>query len=136
MFLKTILLQLAPKPESDTEQFFHPSSGSSGQELFMTSLHFPRLQACMLSCLSHVRLFLTLWTVARQAPLSMRFSRQEYWSGLPCPLPGDLPDPGIKRVSLTSTCTGRQVLYHWHHLKRPINILSKCLIIKLTKDDS
>ena len=40
--------------------------------------------------------FLTPWTVACQAPLSMRFSRQEYWSGLPCPPPGDLPDPGIK----------------------------------------
>ena len=38
----------------------------------------------------------TLWTAARQAPLSMRFSRQESWSGLPCPPPGDLPDPGIK----------------------------------------
>ena len=43
--------------------------------------------------LSRVRLFVTLWTVARQAPLSMGFSRQEYWSGLPFPPPGDLPDP-------------------------------------------
>ena len=42
----------------------------------------------------------TLWTVAHQAPLSMGFSRQEYWSGLPCPPPGDLPDPGIKLGSL------------------------------------
>ena len=41
-------------------------------------------------------LFVTLWTVAHQAPLSMGFSRQEYWSGLPCPPPGDLPNPGIK----------------------------------------
>ena len=46
--------------------------------------------------LSHVRLFATPWTVARQAPLSMRFSRQEYWSGLPFPSPGDLSDPGIE----------------------------------------
>ena len=46
--------------------------------------------------LSHVRLFVTLWTVAHQAPLSMGFSRQEYWSGLPFPSPGDLPNPGIK----------------------------------------
>ena len=38
----------------------------------------------------------TPWTVAHQAPLTMEFSRQEYWSGLPCPSPGDLPDPGIK----------------------------------------
>ena len=42
---------------------------------------------------------LTPWTVAHQAPLSMRFSRQEYWSGLPFPSSGDLPDPGIKRGS-------------------------------------
>ena len=56
----------------------------------------------MLSCSSHVRIFATLWTVARQAPLSMGFSRQEYWSGLPCPPPGGLPDPGIEPVSLTS----------------------------------
>ena len=41
----------------------------------------------------------TLWTVAHQAPLSKKFSRQEYWSGLPFPSPGDLPDPGIKPVS-------------------------------------
>ena len=46
--------------------------------------------------LSHIRLFVTLWTVARQALLSMGFSRQEYWSGLPFPPPGDLPDPGIE----------------------------------------
>ena len=46
--------------------------------------------------LSHVHLFETLWTVARQAPLSMVFSRQEYWNGLPFPPLGDLPNPGFK----------------------------------------
>ena len=46
--------------------------------------------------LSRVRLFVTPWTVAYQAPLSIRFSRQEYWSGLPFPSPGDLSDPGIE----------------------------------------
>ena len=46
--------------------------------------------------------FVTLWTVAHQAPLSMGFSRQEYESGLPCPPPGDLLDPGIKPSALTS----------------------------------
>ena len=61
---------------------------------------------CVLSHFSHV--FATLWTVAHQAPLSMRFSRQGYWSGLPCPPPGDLPDPGIKPISLLSPAlTGR-----------------------------
>ena len=46
--------------------------------------------------LSHVQLFASLLTVARQAPLSMGLFRQEFWSGLPCPFPGDLPDPGVK----------------------------------------
>ena len=49
--------------------------------------------------LSRVQLFATPWTVAHQAPPSMGFSRQEYWSGLPFPSPGDLPDPGIKPMS-------------------------------------
>ena len=50
--------------------------------------------------LSHVQFFATPWTVAHEAPLSMEFSRQEYWSGLPFPSPGDLPDPGIEPGSL------------------------------------
>ena len=50
----------------------------------------------MLSHFSHVQLFVTLWTVALQALLSMGFSRQEYWNGLPCAPPGDLPNPGIE----------------------------------------
>ena len=52
--------------------------------------------------LSRVPLFTTPWTAARQAPLSVGFSRQEYWGGWPCPSPGDLPDPGIKPESLMS----------------------------------
>ena len=56
----------------------------------------------MLSCFSHVSLCVTLGTVACQAPLSMGFSRQEYWGRLQCPPPGDLPDPGIEPMSLTS----------------------------------
>ena len=55
---------------------------------------------------SYIQLFVTPWTVARQAPLSTGFSRQEYWSGLPCPPPGDLPNPGIKSESLTSPALG------------------------------
>ena len=55
----------------------------------------------VLSRFSCVRQFVTLWTIAHQAPLSMGFSRQEYWSGLPCPPPpGEFPDPGIKSTSL------------------------------------
>ena len=55
-----------------------------------------------LCVLGRVRLFTTPCTVARQGPLSMGFSRQEYWSGVPCPPPGDLPDPGIEPVSPAS----------------------------------
>ena len=54
---------------------------------------------CVLSCFSHVPLSVTSWTVAHQAPLSMGFSRQEYWSGLPCPSSGDLPDAEIEPTS-------------------------------------
>ena len=60
------------------------------------------LRSCVLSCSSCIQLFETQWTVAHQAPLSMGFSRQEYWMGLQCPPPGDLPDPGIKPKSLVS----------------------------------
>ena len=52
--------------------------------------------------LSCIQLFVTLWTVARQAPLSMEFSRQEYWSRLPFPPPGDLRDPKIEPTSPVS----------------------------------
>ena len=62
--------------------------------------------------LSRVRLFATPWTIAYQAPHSMGFSRQEYWSGLPFPSPGDLPEPGIKPESLAL----QQTLYPLSHL--------------------
>ena len=80
--------------------------------------HDTYLPGTMLSQLSHVQLFVTPWTVTRQAPLSMGFSRQEYWNGLPFPSPGDLPNPEIEPTFLTSpslaggfftsspTCTG------------------------------
>ena len=58
--------------------------------------------ACVLSHFSRVRLFVILWAVGRQAPLSMGFSRQEYWSGLPRPPLRDLPNPGIESLSLMS----------------------------------
>ena len=54
---------------------------------------------CLLSCFSHVQLYATLWTATHQAPLSMGFSRQEYWSRLPCPPPEDLPNPGTEPAS-------------------------------------
>jgi len=62
--------------------------------------------------LSHVLLFLTSWTVAHQAPLSMGFSRQEYWDGLPFPSPGDLPESGIEMVSPASLVLAGEFFYH------------------------
>ena len=65
--------------------------------------HEFNLMTCLYVCtLSRVWLFVTPWTAACQAPLSMGFPRQEYWSGLPFPSPGDLPDPGIESVTLVS----------------------------------
>ena len=82
------------------------------------SLHV-RHRACLLSHFGHVRLFATPWTIACQAPLSMEFSRQEYWGGLPCPPPGGLPNPRIKPAS--HVChVGRWVLYHSRHLGSPL----------------
>ena len=85
---------------------------------------------CVLSHFSPALPCTTLWTVARQAPLSMGFSRQEYWSGLPCPPPGNLPDPGIEPTSLTSpalrgeffttrTTWETEVLLKWDFSKPP-----------------
>ena len=70
--------------------------------LFCTAKWISYEYACMLICFSHFQLCESLWTVACQASLSMRFSRQEYWSGLPCPPPGNLPNPGIELASLLS----------------------------------
>ena len=67
--------------------------------------------------LSRVRLFTTPWTVAYQAPRSMGFSRQEYWSGLPFPSPGDLPNPGIEpgspALQADDLPTGSQLFKRW-----------------------
>ena len=60
------------------------------------------MYTCMLSHFCCVRLFAILWTIACQASLSMGFSRQEYWSGLPLLSLGDLPDPGVELMSLSS----------------------------------
>ena len=91
----------------------------------------------------------TLWTVAHQAPLSMGFSRQEYWSGLPFPSPGDLPDPGIEPRSpalhvdaLTSEPPGKPIWLEWglniklkpEHLKEPVRSAAIRLEIKHTID--
>ena len=79
------------------------------------------VRAHVLNCLSHVWLFATWWTPFRQAPLSLGFSRQEHWSGLPCLHPRDLPHPGIGHASPVATALqadslplGHQGSYRWH----------------------
>ena len=106
----------------------------NGQESFALLSVFCKLQSCkiaqrqwklgiMLECvLSHVQLFEAPWTIALQAPLCMGFSEQEYWSGLPFPPPGDLPNLGIKLASLASSWIDRQILYHW----TPLPLRSPC----------
>ena len=90
------------------------------------------LDLLIMSVLSRIWLFATLWTVAHQAPPSMGFSRQEYWSGLPFPSPGDLPNPGIKPRSpalqadaLTSQppgkpfwVRGKLLAFYWYNLTK------------------
>ena len=74
------------------------------------------------SVLSRVQVFATPQTVSHQAPLSMGFPRQEYWSVLPFPPPGDLPDPGIEPSSLVSPALVRWILYQLRHLGSPEEI--------------
>ena len=81
-------------------------------------------QLCCCAVFSHVHLFKTLWTVARRAPLSTGFSRQEYWSGLPFPPPRDLPDPGMETIVSCDSWTGRQILYLLSHLGSPLKFCS------------
>ena len=79
-----------------------PSMGSHRVGQDWSDLAAAAVHTYVLVCFSPVWLFATLWTVARKASQSMEFSRQEYWNGLPFPSPGNLPDPGIKPLSLTS----------------------------------
>ena len=102
--------------------------------------------------LSHVRLFVILWTVVYLASLSMGFSRQEYWSGLPLPSPQDLPDPGIEPRSpalqadaLSSELLGKQILrysgteilrfFYSGSFSNKEDLFSVCILFKNRKDD-
>ena len=96
------------------------------------------MHVCMLSHFSCVHLFAAFQTVAHQAPLSMEFSRQEYWSGVPCPLPGDLPDSGVQSESpaypalqvdsLPTEAWGKPFL-----LVTGFNLLTKAVVIYVPK---
>ena len=97
-----------------TEQSCHFSE-TYGKETHSSFLHGPSLSCllhvCMLSCFSHLQLCANLQTVAHQTPLSMGFSRQEYWSGFPFPSPRDLLNPGIKTASY---------FLHWQACSLPL----------------
>ena len=88
------------------------STRASSYFSFLTRKMKVSLHACIPSHFSHIRLFATLWTIAHQTPLSMGFSRREYWSRFPYPPPGDLPDPGIEPMSLC--------LQHWQLGSSPL----------------
>ena len=79
----------------------------------MNTFYLLWMYVCMHACvLSHVQLFVTLWTVACQVPLSMGFSRQEYQSGLQSLLQGGLPDPGIEPISPATPRLAGGFFYH------------------------
>ena len=79
----------------------------------------------MLSHFSHIWVFATPWPVAHQTPLSMEFSRQEYWSGLPCPPPGALPDPGMELVSPMSPALSGRIFTA--HTTREAQSILRCI---------
>ena len=94
---------LAPKYLNLNRYYTRSTFGYTRERSPLYFKHNPKyVYACLLSHFSLVRLFAPWWTVAPQAPLSMKFSRQEFWSGSPCPPPRDLPNPGIEPESLTS----------------------------------
>ena len=85
-----------------------------------------KMNVCVCVCVWSVMSdFVTLWAAACQTPLSMGFSRQEYWSGLPCPPPGDLPNPGTEPMSLTSP--------HWQVGSLPLEPPGKPLVAQMVK---
>ena len=100
--------QLESSPHSlQLEKALHAAMKTHPQPKIKTKTNrkpqnFPCLLVHNYIVLSSIRLFATLWTVDRQASLSTGFSRQEYWSGLAFPSPGDLPNPAIEHVSLVS----------------------------------
>ena len=85
------------------------------------------LSGYVLSHFSRVQFSVTLWALAHQAPLSVGYSRQEYWSGLPCPFPVDLPNPGIEHPSLASPALQADSLA-LSHLGAPLSGYVLCLV--------
>ena len=107
-----------------------PSSWIMLKKMKETKLHHSNVKV-KAKLLSRVRLFVTLWTEAHHTPPSMGFSRQEYWSGLPFPSPGDLPEPGMEPKSLEL-----QMLYPLSHQGSPFERIHIQLIeTAVTKQD-
>ena len=87
-----------------------------------------RISVALHSCCVHMhaqslslsQLFVTPWTLIHQPPLSMEFSRQKYWGGLPFSSPGELPNPGIKYSSLVFPALTGRLFYHWHSCQQLI----------------
>ena len=95
----------------------------------------------MPSCFSCLQLFATPWTLSCQAPLSMRFSRQEYWARLPCPPPEDLPNPGTETSFLRSPVLAGGFLtacatWEGSHLKSCVNLMPLCVRGQILISDS
>ena len=97
--LLTWCLGIPPRNVSPSSQCLHSTCGH--MESLRTEHILDKLPSRSAQFLNCVHPFVTPWTVAPQTPLSMEFSRQDYWNGLPFPPPGDLPDPGIKLLSPT-----------------------------------
>ena len=92
LFCLLLRVSIAKRKKNDSPSHIIPPNSSLWAQ---PPFPFYRMHVCVKS-LSRVWLFATPWTVTHQAPLSMGFSRQEYWSALPFPSPGDLPNPGIE----------------------------------------
>ena len=111
-------LEKRPEPERLLFSFSVISDCLQAHGLQHTKVPCPSLspRVCSNSCPT----LETLRTVAHQAPLSMGFSRQDSWSGLPCPSPGDLPGPGITHASLTSPALAGGLFHLQPHLGSPV----------------
>ena len=118
------LLQTSHFPE--IQMLEHIILLTTFQETNFAVLYTYLYAPCVLSHFGCTRLYATLWTTASQAPLSAEFSRPAYWSGLLCLPSGDLPNPGIKPMSLKSTCIGRWVLNYCCHLGSPHIYIDLC----------
>jgi len=94
---------------------------------------FPQQRSCECCRFSCVHFFVTLWPVALQAPLSLAFSRQEQWSGLPCPLPGDPSNPGMEPASLMSPVLVGRFFITSATWEAPVKVISSVQSLSLVR---